>query len=83
MPLLVKLTDSEVKAGDGMVPQFRNRCESDTGTVFLARHAILCARAPRSGAAAVSCGCPELSDGSDSAGNFAVRVKARQFGQWT
>jgi probable F420-dependent oxidoreductase len=61
----------------------RNRCEPNTLIVLAARYAISYARLPRSGAAVVSRGCPEVSDGSDSTGNFAVRVKARQLGERT
>ncbi len=63
--------------------QNRNRCEPDTVTSLPARYAISYARLPRSGAAVVSRGCPEVSDGSDSTGNFAVRVEACQFGERT
>ena len=61
----------------------RNRCEPNTVTILPARYPISCGRVSRSGAAAVSCGCPEVSNGCDSARNFAVRVKARQLGERT
>jgi len=59
-----------------------NRCEPDTVTILPAQYAIS-RGLQRSGAAVVSSWCPELSDGSDSAGNFAVCVEARQLGQRT